>query len=124
MGADVMLFVQVDGCCFPKADLSELDISSIYERGNSSFEGPPNSRWEINCLDRYYGPGYERGSWPRIREAIDRLRKAPNVKAVWYCSDYCDGESAPLVTDKLLAEYDAHYEAVGNEPYNRVFLEV
>jgi hypothetical protein len=66
-----------------------------------------DERVEVHTLDRYYGPGYERGHWPRIFEMIVTLRAAFPDATVHYGSDSDD--YAPEVDDERLASLWAHW---------------
>lgn len=74
------------------------------------FGGVPpwqEERIEWQTLSRYYGPGYERGDWPYIHNAVVCLRAALPQCTVYYGGDTTDfGIEA---TDELLAEYWAHW---------------
>src|SRR3954470_2364869 len=65
------------------------------------------NRVELSTYARYWGPGYERGSWPWIHTWIRALRAAFPGKPIHYGSDSDD--DAPEVSDAMLAEYWAHW---------------
>lgn len=69
------------------------------------YEG--EQRIEFHSLIRLYSPGYERGHWPDIHNAIVCLRAAlPNCK-VFYGGDVY--EWCPEATDELLTEHWTHW---------------
>jgi len=62
---------------------------------------------ELNCpWERFYGPGYERGSWPNIKAAIQA------TGATAYGSD--DGAYAMVdITPRLIELLDEHWATYG-----------
>lgn len=78
--------------------------------------------YTINNLERYYGPGCERGYWPQIyayirflRAYIPLLTKNEVEVDVWYGGD--DGSCYALMTDDVLNEYWALFVKEGRESY-------
>lgn len=73
----------------------------------------------VAMLDRYYGPGYERGGWPYLREMGDWLMlRFGETAEVRYGSDagYTDFASLqPWPT--VRSENDEHYAKLGHLPY-------
>lgn len=69
---------------------------------------------------RYYGPGYERGYWPDIHNAIVCLRAALPHCTVHYGSDTQDAEegAVPPVTDQLLRDLWAHWLSPDGRGYH------
>ena len=79
----------------------------------SRFE--PN-RIEVSTGVRYYGPGYERGSWPQIYGAIAALRAAlPNCKVFYGGDTTDDGIEA---TDEYLASIWRHWLGPHGDDYH------
>lgn len=86
---------------------------------------PHKSGWTvytINNMDRYYGPGYERGHWPSIYAYIRFLRSYipmlthDDVKVdVWYGGD--SDEDYDLATDDLLNLHWTLFISEGRESY-------
>lgn len=65
---------------------------------------------EFRTLYRYYGPGYERGSWPDIFAAIVAFKYACPELTVYYESDSGDFyECSTPATDEYLDELWKHY---------------
>lgn len=64
-------------------------------------------RVEFNTADRFYGPGYERGSWPTIYGHIRALRAALPNCAIHYGRDVED--DCPEVTDGELEAIWQHF---------------
>lgn len=85
-------------------------------------EYEPVQTIEVKTLDRYYGVGYERGPWPEIREMGDWLALALGETAeVRYGGDTADEWEFLTAWPEVRKENDAHYEAVGHEPYRAIF---
>jgi hypothetical protein len=74
---------------------------------------------KVDQLWRYYGPGYERGPWPRIAAVLMALHASPDVETVWYFGDCCDGDEP--FTQHRVHELSAHYMAEGDRPYRGRF---
>lgn len=70
---------------------------------------------EVDQCWRYYGPGYERGPWPRIAAALMALHASPNVETVWYFGD-CNDFGEPFTPERV-HEFNAHYMKEGDRPY-------
>ena len=71
---------------------------------------------EIDTGSRYYGPGYERGPWPKIAAVLMELLACEDVEKVWYGSD----ASTPQEIDADgVCEISRHYMANGQRPYRR-----
>lgn len=71
-------------------------------------EGEP-SRIDFATLSRYYGPGYERGFWPRIHNYIMAFRAALDGKAVVHYGPDSDWPEAPEADDERMADLWAHW---------------
>jgi hypothetical protein len=71
---------------------------------------------EMMTLDRYYGSGYERGDWPRLRGFIEWLQRHTEGE-VLYGDDSTD-HVIPATPD-FLDRMQAHWDEYGNEPYVR-----
>lgn len=66
--------------------------------------------WQVAVWDRYFGAGYERGSWPRIRSVLAVLldwQQRELVSTVFYGGDHSD--HPPPFTANDLAEMDGHF---------------
>lgn len=90
MGVDVTIWVSTLDGDLPSG-LHGIDrylqIHEIYPAKSENFEGLEGANWEFRYLDRYYGPGYPRGSWGRIRDTLRLLLADPWVTGVWYGRD-------------------------------------
>ena len=72
-------------------------------------------------LDRWYGPGYERGWWPEIYNNIVVLRAALPGCVVHYGSDSYEAEEIPPVTDEYLQEIWDHWLSIEGQAYKHYF---
>ena len=89
---------------------------SIVKASEWACEGATH---EVDQLWRYYGPGYERGPWPRIAAVLMALHASPDVETVWYFGDCSDGDEP--FTPQRVHEFSAHYMAEGDRPYRGAF---
>jgi len=81
----------------------------------------PSSQTIVVCHPNspYYGPGYERGSWPTLAALIEMLgHRIPN-STVWYGED--SSGQVELATEKWLREMWNYWSANGCRPYSRKF---
>lgn len=73
---------------------------------------------KVNLYGRYYGKGYERGDWPKLRACIFWLStRIPNCE-VWYGGD-SSGICAEHATPLFMADLDQHWVANARRPYVR-----
>lgn len=115
MGVDVNLYavgpVSDEELATANAFFCERDLKGWDDDGDctpllrSKYEADGRIEW--NTGDRYYGPGYERGSWPRIYAAIRALQVALPQCAVFYGGDTTD-DGMPC-TDEYLASIWRHW---------------
>lgn len=75
---------------------------------------------KVRLYGRYYGPGYERGDWPKLRAVIGWLHANIPHCEVWYGGD-SSGMCAVHMTPARIAAFDAHYYSNGHEPYVSAF---
>lgn len=74
------------------------------------------AHFRVQCLNRYYGPGYERGYWPTIGAVLEFfMRRLPGA-VVFYGGDSCD-TLPPLTREGLDALWD-YWACHGNAPYH------
>jgi hypothetical protein len=65
------------------------------------------------CCERFYGPGYERGNWPKIKQF------ALENESVLYGPD--DGSIPPiLLTQEVIEKLDRLWNAVGNQHWSGI----
>jgi hypothetical protein len=134
MGLDVVLAVRdvtwdADHYLTPRL-CQLISTSSEYVRYEPEVEadhiaGTPSSGpvWmTFGALERYYGPGYERGSWPDINGAIRMLRVIYPDREIRYGSDSGMGDFRGLMnaTDRFLDEMWKHWLSENGERYYRL----
>ena len=118
MGIDAQFAVECDPA---------LDASIKAALGDDGHGYPALRRWgidgnmrllSISTLDRYYGPGYERGDWPTIAGTIATLRQ---FGPTWYYSDVDKGPEdrpQPAWTDQDGWEMWQHYLGPDGDAYH------
>lgn len=74
---------------------------------------------ELNCLTRYYGPGYERGPWGAIYAALRCLTAIYPGKKIRYGGDSSAIEYLDEATPELLEAIWAHYLGPEGDGYHR-----
>jgi len=119
MGVDTCIYVRTRDGKEPELVDSLPNECSVREVREWSVE---NATHEIEQCWRYYGPGYERGPWPRIAAVLMALFASPNVEHVWYFGD-CSDEGEPITPEQVM-EICAHYMRVGDRPYRTAFAGV
>lgn len=81
--------------------------------------GYNDGRWNLNILNRWYAPGYERGHWPEIYGMIRAMQAAFPGQDVYYGSD-SGNESCDPVTPEFLEGMWQHWLGPnGRNYYNR-----
>lgn len=129
MGVDVVFKVRPDPALTPKE--YEALRQRFYEAYPDETEGAyhrfPSMEWdkyepkptiEVQCLDRFYGIGYERGHWPVIRELGNWLDV--NVPGeLRYGGDHADEWEYLTTWSTVVIDLDRHWDEHGNEPYRR-----
>ena len=113
----------VDACIYFKTrNGEEPDLYDSLPKGAAIIEA---EEWmqdgcthAVNQEWRYYGPGYERGPWPRIAAILMTLMASEDVETVWYYGDCSDGDEP--FTPSRLEQYNNHYIANGDRPYRGV----
>ena len=83
----------IDACIYLKckAGVDELDLDTPLPDGCALMAAddiaPAGASHGIDTGDRYYGPGYERGDWPRICALLLTLFASKDVETIWYFGD-------------------------------------
>ncbi len=135
MGVDTTMFFKLSNSpAVPSADeLRQASYDLCDAFGREQFCNPGSGIWtgdtltvadpelseagmiEVNWSGmRYYGPGYERGSWPVIAGVIQWLRHRFKDCVVYYGGD----NVGPVVfTPEDESETWDHFAKVGNKPY-------
>ena len=124
MGIDVEIYFETE----PGAPVPVF--SDDYDFKIVSLAGDPDVRRDaegnlpthhVQTFRRYYGPGYERGSWPVICAVLMRLFATQGMKRVWYFGDSGEIEDRkPMTIDDVL-ELSRHYMTNCNRPYDALF---
>lgn len=122
MGIDVNLYVEGDitddefdaAFAYMEARVGRRsgDDLAVLER-NPHYADP--MRIEFGTLERYYGPGYERGYWPGIYAAIMAMRHAFPGRQVFYGGDTT--QDAEAVTDERLDAIWQHWLGPDGDNY-------
>ena len=116
MGIDARIYFKTCNGGEPTLCNTLPEDCSMGLAGDSVCEG---STHEIYQHWRYYGPGYERGPWPRIAAVLMALHASKDVEAVWYFGDCSEGDEP--FTPQRVQEFSAHYMANGDRPYRNAF---
>lgn len=125
MGLDVLLYAEGDvtdeelatASGYMKARCPIVDtFDGKYEALGRSDEGEyERERIVFSTMNRYYGPGYERGDWPAIYGAIRLLQTALPRCRVFYGGDcYETGEEC---TPVFLSGIWAHFLGPNGDDY-------
>lgn len=77
-----------------------------------------SDRVVFDTLERYYGPGYERGDWPGIYGAIRALGHLMPDATVYYRSD-SDDDGGVECTEAYLSEMWAYWLSADGDAYRR-----
>ena len=114
MGVDAVIFFEATG---------ELDLEREMPNGfvvseAADWEKELGATHSIDTYSRYYGKGYERGSWPDICSVLMLLFACPNVKRVWYGGDSSD---PPEISREQVNEISMHFMLHGERPYRSRF---
>lgn len=115
MGVDARIYVKgarpFDSCSEFVAGMGEH--LSWWDAEHTAYTGMNDDVPWVEGHERYFGPGYCRGTWPHIRAAIMlALECFPGAGyTVSYGSDHDDlGYFGQVVTEELLAELDAAWQ--------------
>ena len=116
MGIDAQIAFKAQGSIELERDLPiGYEITTAREYVSSGDGKAPGATHEIRTMERYYGPGYERGSWPRLCGALMLLHACPAVEKVWYGGD-CDYSIPECTVDDVL-QISRHFMEHGERPY-------
>lgn len=115
MGIDVEIFFKANdkfnGYVYLPDDYEWRDVG----RNNK----PEGATHYISTFDRFYGPEYARGTWPRICAALMSLLACEGVEKVWYFGDCDDPEGEQPITIYDVLTLSKFYMENGNQPYYR-----
>ena len=116
MGVDVRIYFKTKSGDDPELYWGLSDSASITRATEYGVEG---STHEVDTPWRYYGPGYERGPWPKIASVLINLLANKDIETVWYFGD-CYDEGDPF-TLEMLEQYTRHFIEHENRPYRDAF---
>lgn len=92
MGIDARIYLKTVSGVKPK--LKDA-LPEEYELMPASDSAPEGSTHEVVQNERYYGPGYDFGSWPNLCAAIMILHACDEVVCVWYGSSETEAVEFP-----------------------------
>lgn len=116
MGLDATIYFRTTDGQMPMLE-RDLPPGFAIEAVDDPENAPPGATHICNNNERYYGDGYERGSWPRLGAALMLLHACETVERVWYGpNNYEDTRECPA--ERVLA-ICAHFMAFGERPYRR-----
>lgn len=114
MGIDARIIIRGT----PQQELEHIGLlGKLVPADEYAQELAPGATFEVDMGARYYGPGYERGPWPKISAVLMELMATPGVTGVWYGGD----EEVYPMTGKVLEEFTRHYLEFGHRPYRDGF---
>ena len=112
MGVDACIYFKTRTGKEPELYDSLPESAKIIDAEEWAQKG---STHEVDQVWRYYGPGYERGPWPRIAAVLLTLMASEDVETVWYYGDCKDGDEP--FTPERLEQYNKHYIENADRPY-------
>lgn len=113
MGVDARIYFEQTGDLdFERSFPSGFSVDELRE---CQRELHPGATHEVDSGSRYYGEGYERGSWPDICAVLMLLHACLGVGKVWYGGDSCETISEFGIDDVL--ETSRHFMLHGERPY-------
>jgi hypothetical protein len=98
-----------------RSNLAEDWRSTGYVITRRNDEWLPGPRIELETMHRYWGPGYERGPWGSIYEAIRLMQHAFPACTVFYGNDSTD--EGQECTEEMLAEFWEHFLGPNGDDY-------
>ena len=104
MGIDCEILILTNGSEPDIHWMSGFELQPADGVDARDYEG---ANYYVYSLQRYFGPHYTRGSWPRILYHLIQLMGSTNVKKVWYGGD-CGmilTECTPEYIDELTRLY-------------------
>ena len=122
MGVDAEIYFETkDG------EMPELEVNMMFgeimevEDGLLPYDniGCATHCVSLDCNDRYYGDGYERGHWCALSSVLMLLHASEDVVRVWYGVDH--GDPLNIKKKKKVLETSLHFMLHGNRPYRRSF---
>jgi len=120
MGQDVVIYFKIKDQRKPILEWDFLPGDYEIQDLSEDDDGYKITPWEdathrVDTNSRFYGIGYERGSWHEICGVLMLILSSKNVEKVWYGSDAEISKEVFTVNDLLdLCKY---YIKHGNRPY-------
>lgn len=104
MGIDCEILILTDGT---EPDICWLPGFELQPGDEVDFRDYEGANYYVYSFERYFGPGYPRGCWPRIAYQLLQLMGSTNVKKVWYGGDTGSAlkECTPEYIDELTRLY-------------------
>lgn len=91
--------------------------AAVYGQDGPPMIANPGEQFiNVHLWTRYYGKGYERGSWPTIRGVAEYLEHAFPGATVYYGGD-SSGVCATPFDEAARKELNDHYLTFGHSPY-------
>ena len=95
----------------------EDSFNNYSNHGNTPPLDKVKPDFSIDTYERFYGIGYERGSWPNICATLMILFASEDVTNVWYNGDCSEYLREITINDVL--ELSRHFMENGERPYRR-----
>ena len=119
MGVDADFYLKGKWTNEQKTSFREAAKERFIWDDYSKLEEWEENEWlEFHTLSRYYGPGYERGSWPHIYAIFLLLRHHFPDTQLFYGGDSMPDECLEM-TDEELSKMWAHYLSPDGENYRK-----
>lgn len=119
MGVDAVIYAAGD--LTPAEHRFMLDVRADHDPRD--FQ--PHTRYYLIqadefIVDRWYGPGYERGNWPAIYTAIRKFQAAYPKAKIYYTDDHAGPDFPPYeCTPEYLERLWQHYLGPNGDDYHQ-----
>lgn len=118
MGVDVQ--IGIEGVeWLPEHPLAERVQELLGDPGWNGLVTQHDGWLEISSMERYYGPGYERGSWPRIYGGLRALAAMYPDARITYGGDGVEVWECPDATPEALEQIWSHWLGENGDAYRR-----
>jgi hypothetical protein len=114
----------IDAEIYAKGDLTRADVWFELETTSHKDFGLDNGWWNdtvfVDTIERWYGPGYERGYWPTIYKMIRQMQAMYPKAIVYYRSDNLAHDKPGMeCTAENLEQLWQHYLGPNGDDYHR-----